>query len=340
MKTEIKKFGEGADLISVTNAAGVTMAFTNLGARVVDWKLPDGRNIVLGFEHAKEYLTKDSYPGATIGRTAGRIKEGVVEISGRRVQLAQNEGAQTLHGGADSFETKLWRYEIRDLSALTEIHFFLTDNDGANGFPGKLEVEVIHSFDEENNWTIDYIARSDKDTVFNPTGHVYFNLAGDASQALDAHNLFVAASRFVPLKDTTEIVRGDILAVTDGFDFRQPRQLSKAFLSADAQIKLVGGLDHPFLLDTIDVEKVQAQLSYQDLTVSVRTDRPSLVIFTANFGDLGTIFRGNAITHHGAITFEAQVAPGSQQIPELGDISLKAGTTYRATTRYTLEIKK
>lgn len=74
-------------------------------------------------------------------------------------------------------------------------------------------MSVTHSFDEENNWKIKYEAISDKDTVFNPTGHVYFNLNGDASKSIENHQLKLAASRFVPLKDQTEIVRGDIVDI-------------------------------------------------------------------------------------------------------------------------------
>lgn len=336
MKVTETSFGLGSMLITMTNEQGVTMRFTNLGARIVDWE-KNGKHLVLGFDSAQEYLEKDAYPGATVGRTAGRIKEGLITLSGQTIQLNQNEASQTLHGGDESMHTKLWAYEITELKDRAQVSFRLVSNDGENGYPGKLDMTVTHSFDEANNWTIAYEATTTKETVFNPTGHVYFNLNGDASQSVDNHHLKLSASCLVPLKDQTEIVRGDIVDIREtDLDFRSGRQLSDALDSEFEQVQLVGGLDHPFLLDEVDINKEQARLSLDDLSVSVRTDRPSIVIFTANFGDLGTIYQGKPQVHHGGITFECQVSPGSQQIPELGDITLRAGDVYRAKTIYQL----
>ncbi|GBG95968.1 galactose-1-epimerase [Lactococcus termiticola] len=332
MKIETNDFGAGTVLIRLTNKSGQSIAFSNLGARVVDWNI-DGRQIVLGFDSAQEYLDKDAYPGATIGRTAGRVTNGIIHVDGQDIQLPQNEGEQTLHGGPKSFETKVWDYEIID----DAVKFTLTSPDGDNGYPGNLKVTVIHRFDEAGDWTIEYEAISDKDTVFNPTGHVYFNLAGDASQPIDDHQLKISASRFVPLKDKTELVRGDIVDVTGtDFDLREGLSLKQVFASDDAQIQLVDGFDHPFLLDAPSLSTEQASLSYEDLTISVKTDQPALVIFTANFGDIPTEFRGKKIANHGGITFESQVSPGSELIPELGDISLRAGELYQSQTIYSL----
>ncbi|MFK5237131.1 hypothetical protein ACI3SI_19625, partial [Lactococcus lactis] len=69
-------------------------------------------------------------------------------------------------------------------------------------------------------------------------------------------------------------------------------------------------------------DKEQARLTLDDTSISVFTDQPSIVIFTANFGDLGTLYHEKKQVHHGGITFECQVSPGSEQIPELGDITI------------------
>lgn len=336
MKVTETRFGLGSMLITMTNKQGVRISFTNLGARVVDWQ-KNGKHFVLGFDSAQEYLEKDAYPGATVGRTAGRIKDGLITLSGQTIPLEQNEASQTLHGGDASMHTKLWAYEITESADKAQVSFRLVSNDGENGYPGKLDITVTHSFDEANNWTIAYEATTTKETVFNPTGHVYFNLNGDASQSVDNHHLKLAASRLVPLKDKTEVVRGDILDIKEtDLDFRNGKVLADALNSDFEQVQLVGGIDHPFLLDEVDIDQEQARLTLDDLSISVRTDRPSIVIFTANFGDLGTIYQGKPQVNHGGITFECQVSPGSQQIPELGDITLRAGDVYRAKTIYQL----
>ena len=52
METTTKDFGLGSSLISLTNKNYVTIAFTNLGARIVDWQ-KDGKHFVLGFDSAQ-----------------------------------------------------------------------------------------------------------------------------------------------------------------------------------------------------------------------------------------------------------------------------------------------
>ncbi len=315
---------------------GSTISFTDFGARIVDWVV-DGKSIVLGFDSVEEYMTKDIYTGATIGRTSGRIKEGLVEISGKTVQLEQNERRQNLHGGAENFASKTWNIEIFDGPDFAGIHFDLTSLAGENGYPGNMKIRVTHTFDENGKWTVSYEASSDTDTIFNPTNHVYFNLNGTASQSIDNHRLRLSASHFVPLLDHTQVVRGEISKVGDtAFDFRTEKNLKEALKSDEEQITMVGGIDHPFVLDVPELDIEQARLSLDDLSISVYTDRPAIVIFTANFGDRGVEYRGQRQVHHGGITFETQVSPGSQQIPELGDITLKADQPYQSTTVYQL----
>lgn len=338
MEIKTKNFGQGATLITLTNASGDSISFTDFGARIVDWVV-DGKNIVLGFDSVEEYINKDTYVGATIGRTSGRIKDAQVKISGITVQLNQNEGAQNLHGGKDSFESKLWDFEVFDdgREDLSGVRFFYSSPMAENGYPGNMKVQVTHTFDEKSKWTVSYEAISDADTVFNPTNHVYFNLNGTASQAIDNHRLQLSAGRFVPLLDHTQVVRGDILEVNGtAFDFTSEKTLQEALSSDDPQIALVKGIDHPFLLDTPSLHLEQARLSLDDLSISVYTDCPAIVIFTANFGNKGVAYRGHKQVHHGGITFETQVSPGAQQIPELGDITLKAGQIYKSTTIYQL----
>ncbi|MGL4247967.1 MAG: galactose-1-epimerase, partial [Lactococcus garvieae] len=154
MEITTKDFGLGAHLICLTNKAGDTLSLSNYGARIVDWTV-NGKKIVLGFDSTQEYVEKDNYPGATIGRTAGRIKSGQVEIAGKTVQLQQNEAAQTLHGGQDSFESKLWQFEVFQEAEQAKVQFYLTSNDGENGYPGQMQVTVTHSFDENGAWSIE-----------------------------------------------------------------------------------------------------------------------------------------------------------------------------------------
>ncbi len=338
MKITTSDFGLGSQLFTIENKKGMRIAFTNYGARIVDWVV-EGKHIVLGFDCAQEYQEKDIFPGATVGRIAGRTKDGLVVINGQSVQLEQNDFPQAIHGGSNPSQAQIWQAQTFQKEEEAGVEYTLRLKDGEGGYPGNLDFTTIHTFNEAGEWKIEYRAVSDKDTVFNPTGHVYFNLNGEADQPIDNHELQIAASRYVPLLDQSQVVRGDLVEVTGTpFDFRAPQMLSEVFSSSDSQIRLVDGLDHGFLLDERNLAKEQARLTLGKLSVSTYTDQPSIVIFTANFGDMGTVYRGKPEAHHGGITFETQVAPGSPQIPELGDITLNAGETYQATTIYKVNL--
>lgn len=340
LKISKRKFGERAVLYSLTNDLGITMNVTNLGARIVDLIVPINgkeRNIVLGFDSAEEYLAKDMYFGATIGRVAGRIKGGSFSIEQQNYQLPVDpQTGHTLHGGLNSFEAKLWDAKIVETSEQLSVIFSYLSPDGENGFPGELKASVTYSLTNQNEWVVDYQASTDQPTLYNPTNHVYFNLTGDASQAVAKHELFVESEQFAVVdKDTT--VTGELRSVSGTpFDFRQPKKVEQVFQTNYEQNSLVNGLDHPFFLNQTGFDKPQAIITApeKDLSVEMYTDRPAVVIFTAQFGDEGPEVRGKKMINHGGLTLETQVSPGAVEFEGFGDIVLQPGTPYQSRTIY------
>jgi Aldose 1-epimerase len=67
-------------------------------------------NIVLGSASLSDYerLNGTIRFGALIGRHANRIASGRFELNGRTWQLPTNDGAKTLHGGPNSFDSEVW----------------------------------------------------------------------------------------------------------------------------------------------------------------------------------------------------------------------------------------
>ena len=72
MKITEKNFGQDYQLITIENESGFHLSVTDLGARIVS--LGADKELILGFDSAEEYLEKDPFIGAMIGRTAGSIK--------------------------------------------------------------------------------------------------------------------------------------------------------------------------------------------------------------------------------------------------------------------------
>lgn len=340
MKITEKDFGAGYQLITITNESGFHLAVTDLGARIVS--LGRDQELVLGFDSAEEYLAKDPFIGATIGRTAGRIENGRFTLDGKAYQVAVDPAnGHSLHGGKPGFETKKWDYTIEEDDQSASVVFTLTSPAGEHGFPGELQVEVRHTLTQDNIWRVTTKGISDHTTLFNPTNHVYFNLTGDVTEAIDQHTLWLNSDSFAFLRPDT-IPTGDIAPVAGtAFDFQTEKPLAAVFTSDFAQKNQCNGLDHPFFLKEKDIRQPAAKLTSADgkTELTVSTDSSSVVIFTANFGADGPLMHGKKLAHHGGITFETQIAPGAEQYPDFGSIKLPANETFETTTEYKIDFK-
>ncbi|MGM0215962.1 galactose-1-epimerase [Enterococcus sp. AZ109] len=346
MKISQKDFGKGFHLITLENAHGLRLSVSDLGARIVSLNTPIGdkqRELVLGFDTAEEYLVKDPYIGATVGRTAGRIENGRFNLNGTDYQVTvDGETNHSLHGGKPGFESKKWNFVILEGINEASVLFTLTSPDGEHGFPGNLDVEVRYTLTNDNVWRLTTRGISDRDTLFNPTNHVYFNLTGDCAQPIDQHKLWLNSSSFAELRSDT-IPSGNKLKVTGtAFDFTTEKILSTLFTSNFEQKKLADGMDHPFILDKVGLDTTAATLTSPDdkVRVVIKTEASSMVLFTANFGENTPEMHGKKMANHGGITFETQTAPGAEQFPAFGSIKLNALKPMLIATEFIIEGKE
>src|SRR6516164_3808521 len=99
----INKDGEPVELFILTNRKGAVAKFTDYGATLTEWWVPDKEgklvDIVLGFATLAQYEDDTAYLGAIIGRYANRISGGRFSLDGRDYALTLNHGRHTLHGG-------------------------------------------------------------------------------------------------------------------------------------------------------------------------------------------------------------------------------------------------
>ena len=168
------------------------------GATIQSILVPDkdGRmtDVLLGYDRAADYEVNSGYLGACIGRNGNRIAGAAFCLNGRRYTLTANEGKNQLHGGLCGFDKKIWSYTCREDS----VEFTTVLADGEEGFPGRMEVAITFTLDDENGLHIDYRAVSDRDTVANFTNHAYFNLNGHGIGDILGHTLQLQASAFTP----------------------------------------------------------------------------------------------------------------------------------------------
>ncbi len=185
-------------VLELRNENGMRARLGTHGASLLSLETPDSDGnlgpVVLGFDDPDRYRGAHPHIGATAGRFANRIAHGRFSLDGRPVELVCNEGVHHLHGGAVGFGNVEWRASERD----DAIVFEYTSEDGEQGYPGRLEVEVRYALSDANALRIDYRARTTATTVVNLTHHSYFNLRdGGRSSVLD-HELWVAAEHFAP----------------------------------------------------------------------------------------------------------------------------------------------
>ncbi|MFR4069659.1 MAG: aldose epimerase family protein, partial [Oscillospiraceae bacterium] len=211
--------------ITLENANGMRVALLSYGATIQSILVPDkdGRmtDVLLGYDRAADYEVNSGYLGACIGRNGNRIAGAAFCLNGRRYTLTANEDKNQLHGGLCGFDKKIWSYTCREDS----VEFTTVLADGEEGFPGRMEVAITFTLDDENGLHIDYRAVSDRDTVANFTNHAYFNLNGHGSGDILGHTLQLQASAFTPADEHT-MPTGEITPV-DGtcMDFRAPKTI-------------------------------------------------------------------------------------------------------------------
>lgn len=342
MDIKIKSYGKyngvEYDEIFITNDNNVIFAFSNLGARITKLLYPyngDIYNLVLGFNTAEEAaLCKDYYYGATIGRVAGRIKAGQFTLDNNVYKLSLNDGGNHLHGGENCFDLSKWEYDIQKYTDKVTVSFYLEDEDGNNGYPGHLKVKVHHTVTNDNQWQIIYEGIADKNTLFDPTNHVYFNLNKEEDTDILNHKLKVNAQYYVPVdKNTLPLNNGETVEGTV-FNFTQSQLLSNVLKSDNQQIKLMNGLDHAFIFtDNNSSSNVCLENIDNTIKVKMKTDRPAVVIFTHNKTHENLPLMKKK---HVGITLEAQSLPNSINIDSYRNkVILRKDEKFESITTYT-----
>ena len=199
-------------------------------------------DVVLGYTSLDEYVKDKNYFGATIGRYANVITDGKFVLNGKEYTLTKNDGNNTLHGGKNGFNKKVWDYaEDGEKLVLSYI-----SKDGEEGFPAGLKVRVLFSLNA-SAICIEYFAYAEDDTAVNLTNHTYFNLNGEDSGRVLEHKVFINSD----------------------CEFAEEKRIGKLF---DKNF---------FLRKDSEKSAASATGDKTGLKLSVFTDRPCLQFYTA-----------------------------------------------------------
>ncbi|MFC8431018.1 aldose epimerase family protein [Streptomyces sp. NPDC057253] len=340
-----KLFGKLADgtkvyIWSLANG-GTRLKVLSWGGVVQSLEIPDRKghyaNVSAGFDNIEDYVAKTPYFGALIGRYGNRIAKGRFTLDGKSYQLSVNDGVNSLHGGTQGFDKRVWDVEPFTKGSDVGLHLHYTSVDGEMGYPGTLKVKVTYTLTRHGDWRIDYEASTDKATVVNLTSHVYWNLGGEGTGTIEDHELRIAASRYTPT-DSGLIPTGELAKVAGTpFDFRKGKAIGRDIRTGHPQLVTAKGFDHNWVLDKGITAKPEHVASLRDphsgRTLKIATNEPGLQFYSGNFLD-GTLVGPSGRTYRqgDALCLETQHFPDSPNHPSFPSTVLRPGQTYRTTT--------
>ena len=316
---------------TIKSSGGLKVEISNLGAKVTKL-LIGGRDVVLGFKTADEWLTQETYFNAICGRVANRIKNGRFTLDGKDYQLPINNGTNSLHGGVEGFNAKLW--EVVAQSAY-EIQLHYRAKDGEEGYPGNADIWVTYTATKENTLRIHYEAKTDAPTLVALTNHSYFNLAGEGSGRVDDHVLQVFADTYTPF-DETACPTGEILPVEGTMmDFRKPVRIGDRI--HDAFFAPGRGIDNNWCLCSADASRElrhAATLQAEGLTMECWTTMKGLQVYTGNYIERHEGKSGRMYDEQHAVCLEAQNWPDGIHHADFPNIVLRPGEKLDEITEY------
>ncbi|GLY47093.1 aldose epimerase family protein [Lentzea sp. NBRC 102530] len=327
---------------------GLTVRVLDLGGVVQSLEAPDRdgvpANVVLGFGTLDEYV-KNNQPGenrvffgAVIGRYANRIARGTFTLDDVVHRLPLNNGRNSLHGGPEGFDTKVWAAtELREPGSVG-VRLDLVSPAGEGGFPGAVTAQVTYRLDRDHRLSITYRATADAPTVLNLTNHTYWNLAGEGSGDVYGQSLMLNAGHFCAVDEDLIPVGNPVPVDASPFDFRLPTAIGARIGADHPQLAVAGGYDHNWVLDPSGASfAAQACDPASGRLLTMWTTEPGLQFYSGNFltGDLvGT--GGRPYGRGAGFALEAQHHPDSPNRPDFPSTVLRPGEVYHQETVFRL----
>ncbi|MDR1748812.1 MAG: galactose mutarotase [Spirochaetaceae bacterium] len=340
MKIKERAFGvlSGGEKVRLFTISNSDMAFsvTNFGCTITSIILPSrcGRkdDITLGFSTLDGYIRCPSACfGAIVGRFANRIGSARFNLNGKDYFLDKNLGNHTLHSGWLGYNVRLWEPKPVETKNGAGIRFSLLSENGDQGFPGNLNMEVTYLLNKHNEIEMHYRAKTDRDTPVNLTNHSYFNLRGAGRSTVLDHEITLNCDSVVET-DGDYIPTGKFLPVEGTpWDFRTAKTIGQDIT------RTRGGYDECYVINGTTGKLTVCATVHEPETgrrMIVATNRPGVQFYTGN--GLGGITGKLGVPYekHGGFCLETQQFPDAPNRPEFPDSTLHAGKVLEALTVY------
>lgn len=307
----------------------IQFGIMNYGCSLTDIIVPDNsgmmENVLLRYDEPEDFFRDEYYMNAIIGRFANRIDEGKFKLDGKTIELSQNEFPHHNHGGKNGFNKRAWKIDdVKNASDETVISFSRLSKDGEEGYPGNVIIQAKFYFREEG-FQLKVRAKSDQDTLFNPTYHPYFNLSGGTGEGIENHSLKINADKILEM-DHEGIPTGILKDIAGShFDFRESKLLEDLVFDH-------GGIDKHYLWDG------RAEL-YHDINgrkLIIESEMPGLQVYSGLFlnDSVLDMFFPNA-----ALCLEPQFYPDNPNHDSFEKSILRKGEEVEYNFHYKFELE-
>ena len=268
------------------------------------------------------------YFGAVIGRYANRIKGASFILAGKRIQLENNKNGNTLHGGFEGFDKKVWDViEVKD-ETNPSISFQYISPGGEEGFPGtlttKFTITLIYS---GLQYSIEIIA--DAPTAVNLSYHLYFNL-DENSSTVNEQYVKIHAQLWLE-QDDDYCVTGKLIATENTlYDFTNWQPVSQVWNKVD-------GYDQSFVADKNNDElslMAEAKSSDGNLHMQISSTEPVVHFYTGKWIPRVKGKSGIEYQPFSGYCFETHQYPNAVNMPGFPNTILQPGEVKKQTTLF------
>lgn len=349
-RTDFQKTVDGkqTDLFILKNENGVEIAVTNYGGAVLAIMAPDKNgkfaNVIQGHDSIDHVINShEPFLSTLIGRYGNRIANGKFLLDGQEYSLTINNGPNSLHGGPTGFHARVWDAEQVTPQSL-KLHYLSAD--GEEGFPGNLDVTVVYTLSNQNEFIITYSAVTDKTTLVNLTHHGFFSLSGIANPTASVENNIVTinADFYTPM-DNVSIPTGEIAKVEGTpMDFRTPHTVGERIDDKFQQLVFGAGYDHCYVLNKTESGSLELAATCKDpksgRLMEVYTTEAGVQLYTGNWLNGFKGAHGATFPARSAICFEAQCFPDTPNKPHFPSATLLPGDEYQQITIYKFSVEE
>ncbi|WP_418666930.1 aldose epimerase family protein [Allofournierella sp.] len=295
-------------------------------------------DVLLGYDDVRSYEENGGYLGAFVGRVANRIAGGRFCLGGQEYALACNDGPNHLHGGREGFDKRLFTLAGEGPDHLV---FVLESPAGEEGYPGAVRVEVCLRL-VEDGFSMEWKGEAGQPTLFGPSCHAYWNLAGQGRGDVLDQRLRLFAAAYTPV-DETLIPTGEVRPVAGTpFDFTAAKPLGREIAAPDPQLGFGGGYDHNFVLEGETGTPHPCAEGYSPVTgvrLRMETTLPGVQLYTGNYLSAARGKGGAAYSRHSGFCLEPQYFPDAVHHPGFEQNLLLPGAPqrHRTTWRFSVE---